>query len=202
MSTLFKVSGKKSAFTLLEVMVATTLFGIVIASIISTFIIFAKGSESLAQYVEMSMDSRRSLETCARDIRSGEEIHYATTNAIVLQYPDNTFYDGSILKYEYDDSSKFYTRYVYDKSATVDSSDGSIAGTVLSEIRLLEGVEEFAFNFYDPLGKLLDPDSESLLLSIKSIQIDAKMQRAVTQTTATDYIISARFLMRNRTVTE
>jgi hypothetical protein len=63
-------------------------------------------------------------------------------------------------------------------------------------------VEQFTFGFFDPLGSSLPLSTESLLLSVKSVQIDAEMLRSVSQVKATDYIISARFMMRNRPVTK
>lgn len=202
MSGASKVEARRWGFTMVEIMVATALFSIVVGSILSTFMVFANSSEGLAAYVDMSMDSRSSLESCARDIRSSENILYATETEIVLQYPDNSFYDGAYVKYVFDDISGFFTRFKYDQSAVVDTTTGAITGKLISENRLLEGVEKFVFNYYDPLGDPLDPNSASLLLSIKSIQIDAKMLRTISKTSASDYIISARFLMRNRNVTQ
>jgi len=67
---------------------------------------------------------------------------------------------------------------------------------------LLDGVGQFAFAFFDPLGRKLPFSSPSLLLSIKSVQIDSELLRELSGTDATDYIISARFMMRNRPVTQ
>jgi len=203
-----ELRNERSAFSLLEVMIAVTIFSIAIASILSTFIVFAAGSESVGAYVEMSTDSRRSLELCARDIRAAEEITYADDNTIVLQYPDNSFYSGHYVKYYFDDDADIYSRYEFEDDVVlkangdIDDSDAGLAGNTISNDTLLDGVEEFIFNFYDPLGSALSSSTASLLLSIKSIQIDAKMQRSISQTKATDYIISARFLMRNRKVTQ
>lgn len=188
-----RASARESAragFTLLETIIAATISTIIMASIVSTFIVFATGSQSVGAYVEMSMDSRKGLEIFARDIRSAEDITSATTTSITVEYPDNSFYDGQIVEYIFDDSADLFSRIEYDKNKNL----------VSNEV-LLDGVDAFAFNFYDPLGADLDPTAASLLLSIKSVQIDAKMLRKISQASATDYIISARFLMRNRPVT-
>lgn len=178
-------------FSLVELVVATTLSTIVLASVVSTFIVFAAGSKSVAGYTEMSGQSRKALELYSRDIRAAEDITQAEETTLLIVYPDGDFYDGSTVEYTYDDSASIFSRIERDKDGNLNSNEV-----------VLDGVEQFAFGFFDPLGTRLDYDTESLLLSVKSVRIDAVMVRDISETDVTDYIISARFMMRNRSVTK
>lgn len=179
------------AFTMVELIVSTGLLGIVMVSMVGTFIVFASGSKGVAAYTEMSQQSRKALELFSRDVRAAEDVTIATQHNLLVEIPENDFYSGGSVQYAFDEEFQIYSRIERDDS-----------GTVLSNEILLDGVEQFTFGYFDPLGQSLDYSQESLLLSIKSVQIDAEMVRSVSQNEATDYIISARFMMRNRPVTE
>lgn len=180
-----------AAFTLTELMMATAISGLVLASMVSTFFVFAVGSKSVGAYTMMSNDSRLVLEHFARDIRAAEDVTQADASTLTVQTPTTSFYNGTSVTYDYDEDTKFLSRIEEDDS-----------GTAISNKTLLQGVEQFTFSYFDPLGAKLSLNTASILLSVKSVQVDAKMERSVSRTEATDYIISARFMMRNRPVTE
>jgi len=179
------------AYTLVELIVATGLLSIVLVSMVGTFMVFASGSKGVAAYTEMSQQSRKALELFARDIRAAEDVTTATQYDLLIQIPEDTYYGGGTVQYTFDSEFGIYSRIVRDKFDAVTSNE-----------ILLDGVAQFTFGFFDPLGQPLDYTQQSLLLSVKSVQIDAEMVRGVSRTEATDYIISARFMMRNRPVTE
>jgi len=181
----------RRGYTLVELLVATSLLGIVMVSMVGTFIVFAAGSKGVAAYTEMSQQSRKALELFARDIRAAEDVTTATQYDLLVKIPENDYYGGGTVQYSFDQDFGIYSRIVRDKR-----------DVVTSNVILLDGVEQFTFGFYDPLGTALDKSQASLLLSVKSVQIDAEMVRTVSRTEATDYIISARFMMRNRPLTK
>ena len=184
--------GSKSGFTLAEVIVATTISGFVLASMVGTFVVFAIGANSIGAYTEMSKDSRYVLEYFARDMRAAEDVSTATDSKLIVEMPaSGSFYSGSTVTYEYVGDAKLLFRIEEDSS-----------GNELSNEILLEGVERFIFSYFNPLGDSISTSTESILLSVKSVQVDAEMLRDVSRSEATDYIISARFMMRNRPVTE
>jgi len=180
-----------AGFTIAELIVATTISGIVLASMVGTFLTFAVGARSIGAYTDMSKDSRVVLENFARDMRAAEDVNQATANTLEVVFPDTSFYSGSSVTYDYDKDAKLLFRIEQDSS-----------GNEISNEMLLDGVEQFTFSYFDPLGKELGLNTASILLSVKSVQIDAEMLRNISRAEATDYIISARFMMRNRPVTE
>ena len=176
-------------FTMVELIVSVTLSAIVITSMASTFIVFAAGSKSVGGYVEMSQQSRKTLEQYSRDIRTAGNVATADEHKLVIVYPDDAFYDAHSVEYAYD--PEFYT------FSRIERDQG---GNLISSSVQLDGVKSFVFNYFDPLGQALAYSTESLLLSIKSVQMDAEMERSFSEVDVSDYIISARFMMRNRTV--
>lgn len=181
----------RRAFTLVELIVSSGLLGVVLVSIVGTFMVFAAGSKGVAAYTEMSSQSRKALELFSRDLRAAEDVNVADQHNLSVDIPDNEFYEGQTVEYVFDDEIGIFSRIEYDKD-----------GNLTSNEVILDGVEQFMFGFYDPLGQKLEYTQASLLLSIKSVQIDSEMVRDVSRTEASDYIISARFMMRNRALTQ
>jgi hypothetical protein len=180
-----------AGFSLVEVIMSLTLSLIILASIVSTFIVFAAGSKSVGAYTEMSQQSRKLLEAFSRDIRAAEDVSTATATNVVVTYPENAFYDGMSVQYIFDELIGVFSRIERDRDGNLNSNKV-----------LLDGVDQFSFGYFSPLGTALAYDQASLLLSVKSVRVDAEMVRSISQTDATDYIISARFMMRNRAVTK
>jgi hypothetical protein len=163
----------------------------VLVSVLGTFMVFARGANGVAAYTDMSHQSRKALELFARDLRAAEDVIKADQYTLSIVIPEDDFYNGESVEYVFDLDFGIFSRIEYDKDGNLTSND-----------ILLDGVEQFMFGFYDPLGQKLEYSQESLLLAIKSVQIDSEMLRNISQTAATDYIISARFMMRNRALTE
>lgn len=182
---------RAAGFTLVELIISASLSTIVITSMLATFMVFAKSSKSVTGYVDMSNQSRKVLEFFSRDVRAAADVVSATCDSFIIVYPDDAIYGSSSVEYVYDADFELFSRIVRDK-----------AGMVTSNATLLDGVGRLNLDYFDPLGVGLDCDSESLLLSIKSVQLDAELKRSISNLDATDYIISARFMMRNRTVTQ
>lgn len=190
-TSIVQAKSDAAGFTIAELIVATAISGVVLASMVGTFLTFAVGARSIGAYTAMSKDSRIVLEYFARDMRAAEDVSEATVSTLTVEYPETSFYKGSSVTYDYDKDAKLLFRIEEDNS-----------GNEVSNEVLLEGVEQFAFSYFDPLGDSLSLDTASILLSVKSVQVDAEMLRDISRTEATDYIISARFMMRNRPVTD
>jgi prepilin-type N-terminal cleavage/methylation domain-containing protein len=186
-----KYRSEAHGFTLVELIVSVALSAIVITSMVSTFVAFASGSKSVFAYADMSQQSRKALEQYSRDIRAAEDVTVAEEQRLVIVYPNDSFYSGQSVEYTYDPAFEIFSR--------IEREQG---GGLVSNSIQLDGVKNFVFHYFDPLGQSLAYNTQSLLLSIKSVQIDAKMERAISRVDVSDYIISARFMMRNRTVTK
>lgn len=179
------------AFTLAETMVSVTILAIVLGSIIPTFIFFTKSITGLGNYTIMSGESRSALEVFGRDLHVAIDVRKATTDELTLVLPADL--DSVRINYKYEtitDSNGKISR-VVSRSKFNDSS-----GTLLSKDILFEDVDSFKLVYYNRLSVDVS-NSASILAEAKSVQINAKLLKKVITSNTTDYIISARFLMRN-----
>lgn len=183
------------AFTLVELMFSVAILMIALGSITGTFMVFAKSSASLGEYVDMSSESRKALELFSRDVRAADGITVigaASSNGVVytdqglsLTFPD--YYGNKSVTYSYDSTSGILRR--------IESYEGT-----QNETNLLTGMQQFKIQLFQAPGD----DFESIsgpVASVnewaKSLQLDAELIRTVVTLDNTDYIISARFMMRN-----
>jgi len=183
------------AFTLVELMFSLTILMIALGSITGTFMVFAKSSASLGEYVDMSSESRKALELFSRDVRAANGIAVigaTSSNGVVytdqglnLTFPD--YYGNRSVTYSYDSTIGILRR--------IENYEGT-----QSESNLLTGMQQFKIQLFQAPGD----DFESIsgpVASVnewaKSLQLDAELIRTVVTLDNTDYIISARFMMRN-----
>ena len=175
---------KIRGFTLMEIVVSIGIFSMVMASMIPTFIVFTKGMASLGNYANMSMSSRNALEHFSRDVHTAETLLVATAYEITVVLPSDA---GSfVINYEYDADAGSFTRKKY-------AEDGV---TLLTTRVLFSDVSELNIVFYNRLDVDVT-DEATILTETKTIQLNAKLVKKVINQNTTDYIISARFLMRN-----
>jgi hypothetical protein len=172
---------------------------IALASITGTFMAFAKSSVSVGEYVAMSQESRMTLEIFSRDVRSAESLQVLgaesadgvvyTEQGIILTFPS----------YHGDRTVKYRHRYVPadDEFALfrVETDEGTTTRT-----KLLSGIRVFKMQFFQTPGDDFASVSGPLASVdtwAKSLQLDTELVRTVMAIDNTDYIISARFMMRN-----
>ena len=193
--TTISIKCRRSGFTLVEIMVSVAILSMVMASLTGTFLVFLKGSASVGFYSQMSSESRKGLELFARDVRGADGITVATPQTedgfvisrrgIILTYP--SYVGSKTVRYSYDGTNDELTR-----SLTVD-------GVTTSEV-LFSGLENFKLTFFQTPGanfSAISGPAASVDTWTKSIQMDAELVRYVAQLENTDYIISARFMLRN-----
>lgn len=165
---------KKRGFTLAELLVALAIMSIVLASMYPAIIQLAQGSESVVNYTEMNTLTRNALERFGRDARMARNIKLATDYRVIL--------DVQGVDVEY--------RYYPDVGAFYREVNGN-------QQLLLTDSEDLLFSFYD-----LRQNPTTDINEVKHVQLEAEMQRQVLQLFNTNYIISARFMMRNRRVSD
>lgn len=183
------------AFTLVELMFSMTILMIALGSITGTFMVFARSSASVGEYVNMSSESRQVLELFSRDIRAADGIMVisaTSSNGVVyteqginLTYPD--YYGDRWISYRYDPTSGILRR--TEKYQTTETATNLLTGIKRFKIQLFQAPGE---NFESISGPVASVNEWA-----KSLQLDAELIRSVMAIDNTDYIISARFMMRN-----
>ena len=169
---------KRSGFSLIEVLVSLALLSLIISVGLSALTFISQSSTSLSNYSIMSHQSRKVLEEFSRDIRMGYRINNATADILDFDIFGKAGTTSNI-KYEYSakDDKLFRTE------------DGG------SKEEILDDLAAFQFNYFN-LRKI----QTTAIISIKEVQIEGLMKKNSLVLTNTNYIISARFMMRNRSV--
>ena len=171
-----------SGFTLVEVMVSVTIGSIVMLGVLSTFIFLGRSGMNLRNYSDMEAQARRGLELFAEDTRQAKAVTWASADSITLDV------DGVNVTYAY--SSGNFTR-----------TKNSVTTTLLS------GITSFNFLAYTINGTAITDFSDATALTVanhttKQIQISLSAARSPAGgSTATNIVLSARYVLRNKTVT-
>jgi prepilin-type N-terminal cleavage/methylation domain-containing protein len=178
------IHNRKSGFSLVEVMVALTIATFLLASSYATLISLSKGTESMINFSEMNGQTRYALELFGRDSRMASGVKHARKRSFRMEREMGG--NPIEVRYRFLANSGIFERLQYDSS-----------GSLTDRRTLLYDVEEMNFNYYTARQV---KTNGSGLADIKHVQIEAKLERKVLNITNTNYIISARFMMRNRHV--
>lgn len=189
----------RGAFTLVEVLIATSLSAFVLAGVMTSFVLLGRSGVAVQNYSRMETEGRRTLEDFAQDVRMASGITLNTSapyTSITLSFvapevPDAYTSNGNQVTYTYNTTSKtFIVR------------PGSSSSTAASRI-LMRDVETLAFTFYDRLN-----NSTTAVQSIKRVLLSGRLQRNVDANAVgnasrfavqSDTVVSACAVMRNRT---
>lgn len=165
----------RRGFTLVEVLIATSLTTLLLAACLSSVVFLMKSAVGSGNYSEMNQQSRRALEFFGRELRQGMQITSPKVNGFQLTVPV-TATTSKTVDYGLDKANKQFFRI----------EDGV-------RTNLLSDVEDIIISYFNING-----DASTLPLEIKQVQLEAKMVRKVLTTENTNYLVSARFTLRNR----
>ncbi len=173
-----KPGSLKKGFTLIEVIITMGLLTMIIAVGLSAITFISQSSTALTNYTLMSTNGRQALETLARDLRMGYDVNSATSKIFDFQIYGKAGANDRV-RYEYNESDDILYRAVN-------------AGT--QEV-VMDNLVSFGFNYYN-----LRRESTTAEISIKEVQIEGLLKRSSLRINNTNHIISARFMLRNRSV--
>lgn len=170
------------AFTLVEVMIGATLSSFVLAAVLSTFLFLGRSGANIRNYTDMETQARKALEQFAEDTRQASAVTWASSTSVTL------IVNSTNVAYGY--ASGNFTRTV-----------GGVSTTLLS------GITSFSFLAYTINGTAITDFSTATARTTangttKQIQISLSASRSTqTVATATNIVLSARYVMRNKRVT-
>ena len=172
------VNRTRSGFSLIELLISLGLLTLIISVGLTALTFISQSSTSLTNYSIMSRESRYALEEFARDIRMGYRVNDANINKLDFNIYGKA---GTINKVVY--------TYEPTENKLYRSEDGGNKEEVLNDLTA------FQFRFFN-----LRKNPTTAPISIKEVQIEGLMKKNALLVTNTNYIISARFMMRNRAV--
>jgi prepilin-type N-terminal cleavage/methylation domain-containing protein len=173
-----KVKTLKKGYTLVEVIITMGLLTMIIAVGLSAVTFISQSSTALTNYTIMNTNGRQALEILARDLRMGYDINEATTTKLDFEIYGKAGANDNIV----------YT-YSADQDILYRSENGGTNEVIMDDL------SSFAFNYYN-----LRRNLTTAPISIKEVQIEGLLKRNSLRINNTHHIISARFMLRNRAV--
>lgn len=167
---------ERDGFSLAEVLIALAIFSLITAGLVSSFDFIYKSSIGMGNYADMNVQSRRTLDIFGREVRTATDVTSASATSVTIVVPDGA--GTSTITYAF--------------NATDNTFDRTEGGTTMA---LLKDVDTCSLTYYTLRGV-----TTTALLEVKNIQLEAEMIRKVLHLKNTNQVISARYMLRNRTV--
>lgn len=167
-------------FTLVEVMVASIIGTFLMLGILTTFLFLGRSGANIVNYSEMEFQSRRALELFAEDTRQASAITWNSATSITLAVDTQSI------------------TWSYNGAGTLTRQLGTAA-----PVSMITGITTFAFTAYDITGNLISlTDLTAAAKGTKQLQISLQASRhSQTVSAATNLVLSARYILRNKRVT-
>ena len=173
-----------AGFTLVEIMIGASLASFILAAVMSTFLFMGRSGANVQNYNDMEAQARKALELFAEDTRQASGVTWgADSNTVTLTVT------GASIMYYYDPTAKIF----YRRDST-------------STKKLVTGIRSFAFKAYNISGNAIAlvtaADLTAANGTTKQLQISLEAARSnTTVVDATNTVLSARFVLRNKKVT-
>jgi prepilin-type N-terminal cleavage/methylation domain-containing protein len=184
------VRRRRRGFTLVELLLATTLSSIVMTGLMSSFVLVGKNGYNAANYSMMEAESRRALEIFTQEARMANNITWTSVNSVTLSVVDG--------------ASNYFVTYTYDSATTGNTARtfyrrlGTVGSTSPAQV-LVRAVSDFAFRRYKVVNGADFAATNDL--ETKQLQITLRTVRTGTTTVnATNAVLSARVVLRNKHV--
>ncbi|HEX2852098.1 MAG TPA: prepilin-type N-terminal cleavage/methylation domain-containing protein [Opitutaceae bacterium] len=186
-------SQRAGGFTLVELMIATSLGTIVLAGVLATFMTLVRSGVRASNYSVMETQTRRAFEQMGIDSRMASgfssNISGGAITSFTLTIPNNDLTAVRQVTYGYDTSVSTNKRFFFVPGADPTATAG--------RLDLVTGVEALSFLRYDATDTLIPTSTTSDAL-IKHIQVSVSVSRATTGVVkATQIIRSSAFTIRN-----
>lgn len=173
---------RSGGFTLAEMMIGATISTFVLAGVLSTFLFLGRSGANLQNYSDMEAQARSALEQFAQDTRQASAITWNSATSVTLTV------DSTPITYA--------------------SASGSFTRQTPTATRtLLTGIITFSFKAYTIAGTEITGIGGATTLAAagkttKQLQISLEAARTSrTVSAATNTVLSARFILRNKVVT-
>lgn len=169
---------RRAGFTLVEMLVSLGLASMALSAVISSMIFIGRSCVATTDYADMDQEARRALEVFARDVRMTDQISNFSSTGVTLRVLTSS--SNYTVTYTYrSQDKKFYRNY----------------GTG-SQSTLIKGVDTFTLKRYtlQQTAAVNDLETKQLQLELRSVRTGAA------KAFASNNVISARFIMRNKIV--
>lgn len=175
-------SRRLRGFTLVEIMIGASLGSMVLAGVLSTYLMLLRSGVSASNYSVMEAQTRRAFEKMGSDARMANNLSSSGTTSITLTVPNNYTSNSNQVTYAYDSANQWFY--------LVPGDGSSMTGRQV----LIRYVTGLTFYRYDSTGNPAATDSDA-----KHIQASINVRRSGARVVdASETILSAAFTMRNK----
>ena len=172
----------RSGFSLVELLIAMSLSVMIASVLMGAFLFIGRSTVAIYNYSEMNDQSRRGLEVLGRDLRAGA--------GVLSGYNENNF----TVQVRQADGSLLNVTYNYSPNAP----DSPLTRTANGETTtIMSSVDDLSFHYFN-----LQAEPASVPLEVKQIQLRLKLVRYVIGLENTEKVVSARYILRNKRVSE
>lgn len=166
-------------FTLTEILISTGISAFILVGILQTFLMIGRTGFNAANYCVMEAESRRAMEQFSQEVRMATAITWTSNTQIALTIPTS--------------ASSYSVTYAYDNGRFLRIQGGD-------QRVLVNNVTSFGFQRY----KLVTGGGSNIAnndLETKQIQLTLQTtMKGVTAAAATNAVLSARYILRNKSV--
>ncbi len=174
-------------FTLVEVMIGSTIAVFVLAGVLSSFVMLGRSGALIYNYNGMSVEARRALEEFGQDVRMASAIVWNGTASVTLTVPDNYVSNGNLVTYAYNSATSGATARAFYRRP------GNAASTAAATV-LVRNVVSGSFYRFDRLDASATTDAAT-----KRLEFALRMRTGgLGSVAATENAVSASFLLRNK----
>jgi Tfp pilus assembly protein PilW len=174
------------AFTLVEVMIGAVIGTMVLAGVLSTFLMLGRSGANIANYSTMEAQARRALEELSQDIRMGESVVWpnslSTADSVTIKVPHE--YTSLTAPVTYDDIT-------YSYNSTTKTFNRVIGGNTRILVR---NVASCSFERFDRLNGTTTSTTATKRIKITLVA----RSKDQTVAAATNTILSAAYILRNK----
>jgi hypothetical protein len=184
-------------------MISAALATIILAAVLSTFLMLGRTGANIQNYTELEDEARKTLETFSREARLAVSVAagYSSTS-VTLSIPDTSSNRTSIaytVTYAFDTANKKFTR----TGPPVDQPTGTVTTqTMINNVQQISGVNPFNYYRFVTGGGYQNgftSNTAGNVTEIKQIEINfVALRSSVTVASATNKVLSARFILRNK----
>jgi prepilin-type N-terminal cleavage/methylation domain-containing protein len=181
-------------FTLTEVIIATTLSTVVLAGVLSAFLMIGRTGFVASNYSELESQARRGLDVFGSDVRKATDVRWNSSESITLSLATATS-ATTLVTYAYDHQAGSATYGCFYRVL-------GDASSALPRLVLIRNVAaDFAFQRFK-LDRTGETDNAAATdLETKQLQVSLRATRTgVTTVAANQTALSARYVLRNKRV--
>ena len=189
-TTLSRARKHQGGFTLVELMIGASLGSFILAAVLSTFLFMGRSGANVQNYNDMETQARTALEYFAQDTRQASGVVWTDASTVNLTVGLNT------ITYQYNSGAQRFAR----------REVVTLTSVVTSTRVLVTGITSFTFTAYNIAGSNvpISTAAERTAANGTTKQLQISLEASRTNTTvvaATNTVLSARFVLRNKKVT-